>query len=69
MGYFPEQIADLQATIANVDCDLVLIGTPLDLTRLLDVPQQTMRVRYSFAPENGALKQRVLATVALAVSA
>jgi predicted GTPase len=68
MGYFPQQIADLQSTIAATDCDLVLIGTPIDLTRLLDVPQPTQRVRYTFAPESDTLKERVLAAVALAVA-
>jgi predicted GTPase len=47
MGYSAEQLADLAATIAAVPCDLVLIATPIDLSRLIDIPQPHMRVTYS----------------------
>ncbi|AOW80188.1 putative GTPase [Halodesulfurarchaeum formicicum] len=46
MGYSPAQIADLEQTIANVDCDLILAGTPIDLGRLLDVDVPIVNVRY-----------------------
>lgn len=46
MGYGEQQIRDLEATIAAVDCDLVLIATPIDLTRLLKIRQPTMRIGY-----------------------
>jgi len=46
MGYSDEQIRDLGATIERVDCDLVLIGTPIDLTRLLKINKPLQRVRY-----------------------
>lgn len=46
MGYSDAQIADLEQTIANVDCELVLAGTPIDLTRLIDVDVPVLPVTY-----------------------
>jgi predicted GTPase len=46
MGYGPEQIRDLAATIDAVPCDLVLLGTPVDLARVLRVRHPVARVRY-----------------------
>ena len=46
MGYCPEQLADLAATIAAVPCDAVIIATPIDLSRLIDIPQKAVRVTY-----------------------
>jgi predicted GTPase len=45
-GYGKEQIADLEATIDAVPCDLVLLGTPIDLRRSLRVRRPLVRVRY-----------------------
>ena len=50
MGYGDAQLADLQATIRQVPCDLVVIGTPIDLTRIIDIEQPTQRVRYELQP-------------------
>ncbi len=46
MGYYPEQVAELERTINGSDCDMVLVGTPFDLPRLLDVDKPTVRVTY-----------------------
>ena len=46
MGYGPGQIADLEATINAADCDVVIIGTPIDLGRLLDIDKPHTRVYY-----------------------
>ena len=46
LGYGDRQIADLQATIDKVDCDLVLIGTPIDLRRLVKFRQPAQTVGY-----------------------
>ena len=46
MGYGGQQVEDLQETINNVPCDLVLIATPIDLTRILEIARPTQRVRY-----------------------
>jgi predicted GTPase len=46
MGYSSEQIADLERTIARADCDAVVIGTPIDLSRIMNISKPTARVRY-----------------------
>jgi predicted GTPase len=46
MGYGEEQVRDLEATINRVPCDTVVIGTPIDLTRLVKIGRPTVRVRY-----------------------
>jgi len=46
MGYGAAQVHDLEATIRQVPCDVVVIGTPIDLTRLVTIDQPTVRVRY-----------------------
>lgn len=46
MGYGPQQIRDLEETIGRVDCDLVVIATPVDLRRLIRIAQPVVRVRY-----------------------
>lgn len=46
MGYGDQQIKDLQQTIDRVDCDAVVIGTPIDLTRLITFKVPATRVRY-----------------------
>jgi predicted GTPase len=47
MGYGDEQIADLEETINNVDADLVIIATPIDLGRLVKMNKPSQRVKYS----------------------
>lgn len=46
MGYGHEQMRDLEVTINNTPCDLVIVGTPIDLTRILSVNHPMQRVRY-----------------------
>jgi len=46
MGYGQRQIADLEATIDAADCDVVIIGTPIDLGRLLTIDKPHTRVYY-----------------------
>jgi predicted GTPase len=46
MGYGDEQIRELEATIAQVPCDLVIVGTPIDLRRLVQIDKPVVRARY-----------------------
>jgi predicted GTPase len=46
MGYGENQMQELQETINNADVDLVLIGTPIDLGRLLKLNKPSQRIRY-----------------------
>ena len=58
MGYGPEQIHELEATLNAVDADLVLSATPIDLTRVLTLDKPITRVRYELLPlEPEALDQ------------
>jgi len=46
MGYGGDQIADLEETINGTPADLVLIATPIDLGRLVNIKLPSQRVRY-----------------------
>ena len=46
MGYGEAQTRDLEQTIRNADVDLVIIGTPIDLTRIIKIDKPSQRVRY-----------------------
>ncbi len=47
MGYGDQQIHDLEQTIARTDCDSVIIGTPIDLSRIVKIDKPNTRVYYS----------------------
>jgi predicted GTPase len=47
MGYGPAQLRDLEATIAKTPCDAVVVGTPIDLKRILRIARPSTRVFYS----------------------
>lgn len=46
MGYGREQLSDLEATINSTDCEAVIIGTPIDLGRIIDIQKPHTRVYY-----------------------
>jgi len=46
MGYGTEQVRDLEQTINRVPCDVVVIGTPIDLNRIIKIKKPTVRVTY-----------------------
>lgn len=46
MGYGDEQLRDLETTINNTDCDAVVIGTPIDLNRIINIKKPSTRVWY-----------------------
>jgi predicted GTPase len=46
MGYGDKQVKDLETTINATPCDAVIIGTPIDLTRLIRIRKPAVRVRY-----------------------
>jgi len=47
MGYGGKQVKDLEATIAATLCDSVIIGTPIDLRRVIKIKQPSTRVEYN----------------------
>ncbi len=54
MGYNPEQVKDLEATINACDADLVLFATPIDLPSLIHMNKPAMRVRYEYQDHDDA---------------
>lgn len=46
MGYGEQQLKDLEKTINNTDCDAVIIGTPIDLNRIIKIKKPNTRVYY-----------------------
>ena len=60
MGYSDQQIADLQATINATPCDVVVEGTPIDLTRILKVNKPIAGVTYELEElEPGVIAEMV----------
>ena len=47
MGYGEQQLKDLEATINNIECDGVVIGTPIDLSRIIIIEKPFTRVYYN----------------------
>jgi predicted GTPase len=64
MGYGEQQMKDLEATINACDCDLVLIGTPIDLARVIDIEKPNLRVTYDLDEEGTALIEAVEQAIA-----
>jgi predicted GTPase len=46
LGYSDKQIAELKETIDLTPCDVVVIGTPIDLRRVMTINKPTVRVKY-----------------------
>ncbi|MCK5775817.1 MAG: hypothetical protein KAH25_06570, partial [Bacteroidales bacterium] len=46
MGYSDQQLKDLETSINNTDCDSVVIGTPIDLQRIVNIKKPATRVYY-----------------------
>ena len=63
MGYSPEQVADLQTTVNAVDCDYVVIGTPIDLRRVIDIERPSVRVKYDLEVTSSPTLEDILADV------
>jgi predicted GTPase len=63
MGYGEKQIRDLQKTVDRVECDAIVIGTPIDLGRLLKFKVPTTRVRYELQEIGQPDLERAFATL------
>ena len=46
MGYNEQQLKDLETTINNAECDVVVDGSPIDLAKLINVNKPVVRVSY-----------------------
>ncbi|MFQ5769568.1 MAG: cyclic 2,3-diphosphoglycerate synthase [bacterium] len=64
MGYGAQQIRDLEQTINNTDCDAVIIGTPIDLRKLIQINKPAVRVTYELQEIGRPNLQDVLQKIA-----
>jgi predicted GTPase len=60
MGYSKDQISDLEKTIHDADCELVLFATPIQLTLILSIDKPTIRVRYEYKDHGEPVLEKVL---------
>ncbi len=51
MGYGKKQITELEQTINNADCEIVISGTPIDISRVLKANKPIVRIRYGVGEE------------------
>ncbi|MGC8623062.1 MAG: cyclic 2,3-diphosphoglycerate synthase [Candidatus Micrarchaeia archaeon] len=63
MGYSAKQIAELNATINNADCDVVLSATPTDLKHILNINKPLLHVSYELEEIGDEIKKAVLKIV------
>jgi predicted GTPase len=59
MGYSKKQLQDLQETVNAVDCDLIVSGTPIDVSRIIKTNKPIVRVKYDLAPKDGEMQKVV----------
>ncbi len=60
MGYSPKQLSDLEKTINAVNCDSVIIGTPIDLERQISVNKPATRVFYDLQEIGDVTLEKIL---------
>ena len=60
MGYFDEQIKELEETINKSDADIVLIATPIDLKKLVKISKPAVRVYYELEELEGLTLKELL---------
>jgi predicted GTPase len=60
VGYGEEQVRELEKTIANTPCDVVLIGTPIDLRRVMNLDKPAVRVRYDLEEKGPSTLENAL---------
>jgi predicted GTPase len=60
LGYGEKQVADLKKTIDQTPCDVVVIGTPIDLRRVIAINKPTVRVKYELKVLGPVSLERIL---------
>jgi predicted GTPase len=63
MGYGDEQLSELEATIRNVPCDVVLTGTPMDLSRIIQIGHPVRHAVYESVEVGEPQLEKILARV------
>jgi len=65
MGYGEKQIQELKETVERIDYDTLLIGTPIDLRRVMDIKKPAVRVRYEVREITKPTLDELLRTIPL----
>jgi len=60
MGYTDQQIDDLEKTLNKVKCDIILNGSPIDLTKLINANKPIVKVTYDIEPVKEPTIENVL---------
>jgi predicted GTPase len=60
MGYGDKQTKELEETINNTDCDIVVSGTPIDLNRILKASKPIVRVRYGVGEKTAKELEKIV---------
>lgn len=47
IGYTKEQLYDLEETINNIECDVVILGTPADISQIIKINKPVIRVKFN----------------------
>ena len=63
LGYSKQQLEELEEVINSVECDLVLSGTPIDITRIINVNKPIKRVRYELKEIEGSILSDLIKSV------
>jgi predicted GTPase len=63
LGYGDEQLHELEATIAAVPCDVVIVASPVDLRRLITIDRPSFRVTYDAEITSGPPLDEILAPI------
>lgn len=59
MGYSPKQIKDLETTVNNADCEVVISATPTNLRHLINVNKPIVQVSYELRPKTDELYEKI----------
>ena len=68
MGYGEKQVRELEQTIAAIDCDSLVLGTPIDLRRIMNLPKPAVRVRYEIRETTKPTLDEILRTTRIKVA-
>jgi predicted GTPase len=63
MGYGEKQIHELKETIQAIDFDSLVLGTPIDLRRVMEIPKPSVRVRYEIKETTKPKLEEILRTM------
>jgi predicted GTPase len=63
MGYGEKQIRELEQTIGSINCDSLVLGTPIDLRRIMKLPKPAVRVRYEIREMTKPTLEEILRSV------